>query len=138
MEEKKGKYWIKAWKGRLGPLQTEMMHLIFRYGKKGVPVRDIFEIMYERQKLPRSSVYTVFDRLIRRGLLERRKVDEVYHYYPLIEKKDLGRFGSFNDKRYRRGTTSLISRLLKREIGGNPEEIERLQKLLDKEREKLK
>ena len=138
MEEKKGKYWIKAWKGRLGPLQTEIMHLIFRYGKKGVPVRDIFEIMYDRQKLPRSSVYTVFNRLIKRGLLERRKVDEVYQYYPLIEKKDLGKFGSFDDKRYKRGTTGLISRLLKREISNNPEEIERLQKLLDKEREKLK
>lgn len=138
MEEKKGKYWIKAWKGRLGPLQTEMMHLIFRYGKKGVPVRDIFEIMYERQKLPRSSVYTVFNRLIKRGLLERRKVDEVYQYYSLIEKKDLGKFGSFDDKRYKRGTTDLISRLLKREISGNPKEIERLQKLLDKEKERLK
>lgn len=54
------------------------------------------------------------------------------------EKKDLGKFGSFDERRYKQGTTDLISRLLRREISGNPEEIERLQKLLDKEREKLK
>jgi len=138
LEEKKGKHWIKAWKGRLGPLQTEIMHLIFRYGKKGVPVRDIFEIMYDRQKLPQSSVYTVLDRLIKRGLLERRRVDGIYQYYPLIQEKDLGKFGSFEEKRYKRGAMDLISRLLRREINSNPEEIERLQKLIDRERERLK
>jgi len=138
LKEKKGRHWIKSWKGRLGPLQTEIMHLIFRYGKKGISAGDIFTIMYEKQRLPRSSVYTVLNRLIKRGLLERRKVEGVYHYYALIQEKDLGKFGSFEDKIHTQGVTDLISRLLRREVSYNPEEIEKLEKLLAQEKKRLK
>ncbi len=138
MEEKERRHWVKAWKGRLGPLQVEIMHLIFGHGKNGTTAPDLFEIMYDRQKLPMSSVYTVLSRLIKRGVLERRKVDGVYHYYPLIQKRDLGKFGSFEDKRHKQTTIGLISRLLQRDIGHNSEEIEKLQKLLDQKREQLK
>ncbi|MBE0478790.1 BlaI/MecI/CopY family transcriptional regulator [Candidatus Aerophobetes bacterium] len=137
MKKKKSRRWVKSWKGRLGPLQTEMMHLIFRYGKDGIPAGDVFEILSEEQSLPKSSVYTVLNRLITRGILERKKVDGIYHYCPLIEEKDLGRFGSYEDKMYKKGTIDLISRLIQREIARNPEEIEKLQKLLDEERSKL-
>lgn len=138
MKQKKTKRWVKSWKGRLGPLQTEMMHLIFRYGKEGMPAGDIFEILSENQSLPKSSVYTVLNRLIKRGILERRKVDGIYHYCPLIEEKELGRFGSYEDKTYNKSALDLIARLIKREIAQDPHEIERLQKLLDEERSNLK
>ncbi len=138
MKKRKGKYWTKSWRGRLGPLQVEIMHLIFRYGKDGMSARDIFEIMYEKQKLPNSSVYTVLNRLIKRGLLERKKFNSIYRYYPLIEEKSLDKFGYFEDKVYKKGAEDIISRLLQKSIANNLEEIERLQKLLDQEREKLK
>ena len=136
MKEKRS--WIKSWKGRLGPLQAEIMHLIFRYGKEGISAGDIFAIMYDERRLPRSSVYTVLSRLIKRGLLERKKVEGIYKYYPLIEEKDLSRFGSFEDRIHKKGVVDLISPLLRREISRNPEEIERLEKLLAQERERLK
>lgn len=138
MEEKKRKHWIKSWKGRLGPLQTEIMHLIFRYGKDGMSAGDIYELTYDEQKLPKSSIYTVLSRLIKRGLLGRKKVNGIYHYYPLIREKELGRFGSFNDKVYKKGALDLVSRLLRREIANHPEEIKELQRLLDQERKRLK
>ncbi len=101
-------------------------------------VRDIFEIMYEKQKLPVASVYTVLGRLIKRGLVERRQVDRIFHYHPLIQKKDLGRFGVIKDDRYRPRETSLISRLVREEISSDPKELERLQKILDQERKRLR
>ena len=134
----KRKSWITSWKGRIGPLQAEIMHLIFRYGKNGILVKDIFEIIYDKQKLPRSSVYTVLNRLIKKGLLERKKVNGIYQYYPLIQEKDLGRFGSFEDKRYPKGANDLISRLIQKEIANDFTQIEKLQKLLDQERKRLK
>ena len=137
MEEKKGRHWVKAWKGRLGPLQIEIMHLVFGHRKNGTTARDVFEIMYDRQKLPMSSVYTVLSRLIKRGVLERKKVDEVYHYYSLIQKRDLSKFGSFEEKRYRQGTIDLISSLIRREIANDPAEIDKLQKFLDQERKRI-
>ena len=134
----KRKSWITSWKGRIGPLQAEIMDLIFRYGKNGIQVKDVFEIIYDKQKLPRSSVYTVLNRLIKRGLLERKKVNGIYQYYPLIQEKDLGRFGSFEDKRNLKGANDLISRLIQKEIANDFTQIEKLQKLLDQERKRLK
>lgn len=135
-EKTGGKRPVKSWKGRIGPLQTEMMHLIFRYGKDGISATDIFELLYEDERIPRSSVYTVLNRLIKRGLLARKKVDGIYHYYPLIEEKDLGKFGSFDDKIYKMSTVELIARLIRREIATNPEEIEKLQKILEEEKKR--
>ena len=129
---------IRSWKGRVGPLQAEIMHLIFRYGENGMVAGDIFEIMYEKQKLPRSSVYTVLNRLIRRGLLGRKKVSGVYRYYPCVKEEDFGQFGYFEDRVTVRGVPDLVTRLIRRDIAGKIQEIEALQKLLDEERERLK
>ena len=135
--KKKGQN-IRSWKGRVGPLQAEIMYLIFRYGDNGMLAGDIFEIMYEKQKLPKSSVYTVLNRLIRRDLLGRKKVNGVFRYYPRIKEKDIGQFGYFEEKVPTRGVADLVSRLIRREITTNPGEIDRLQKLLDEERKRLK
>jgi len=137
VKQRKEVHWIRSWKGRLGPLQAEIMDVIFTYGKDGISVGDLFEIVYDEKKLPRSSVYTVLNRLMKRGLLERKKVDGVYHYYPFINEEDLGRFGSFQEKGHRKGTLELISRLLKQELANSPEEIEKLQQILEAERKKL-
>lgn len=138
MVRKTAKHWVPGWKGRLGPLQSEIMELILSAGKEGVPARFIFEVMYERQKLPMASVYTVLNRLIKRGLLKREKIDEIYHYRPLIKKKELGRFGSFDDKRHERGTKELVSFLLRQGNDYTMEEIEELERILEKEKQKLR
>ena len=137
MKEHKKAHWIRSWKGRLGPLQAEIMDVIFTYGRNGICVGDLFEIVYDEKKLPRSSVYTVLNRLMNRGLLERKKVEGIYHYYPLIEEKDLGRFGSFQEKGYRKARLELISRLLKQELANSPQEIGKFQEILEAERKRL-
>ena len=135
---KKKRKLIKSWKGRLGPLQTEIMHLIFRYGRKGISAVDIFETLFDEQRLPRSSIYTVLSRLIKRGLLVRKKVEGMYLYYPLIEEKDLNKYGSFQDNIEKQSIANLVARLIRRGVDYTPEEIEKLEKLLAKEKERLK
>lgn len=138
MKEKKKRHWIRSWRGRLGPLQMEIMHLIFRYGKDGISAGDVYEIIQDEQKLPKSSIYTVLNRLIKRNLLGRKKVNGIYQYYPLIQEKELNKFGSYEDRIGKKGAIDLIARLLQREIANNPEEIETLQKILDQEKERWK
>jgi predicted transcriptional regulator len=76
----------------LGDLEAEIMELIWgRPTNQGTPVRDVFEILYERRlnastaerrRIAYTTVMNTMTRLARKNLLHAEKRDQAYIYYP--------------------------------------------------------
>jgi predicted transcriptional regulator len=76
----------------LGDLEAEVMELIWsRPPDQGTPVRDVFEILYERRlnapveerrRIAYTTVMNTMTRLARKNLLRAEKQDQAYIYYP--------------------------------------------------------
>jgi predicted transcriptional regulator len=97
----------KAALSELGPLEREVMDLIWRRPEKsGVSVRDIHLAFEER--LAYTTLMTTLDRLHKKGLLDRRKEGRAYFYSPRFSPDDFER-GVARD---------LINKLLGRGLDG--------------------
>jgi predicted transcriptional regulator len=97
----------KAASPELGPLEREVMELVWRrHEKSGVSVRDIHLAFEER--LAYTTLMTTLDRLHKKGLLDRRKEGRAYFYSP-----------RFSPDEFERGVArDLINRLLGRGSDG--------------------
>lgn len=90
----------------LGPLEREVMELVWQRGEASV--RDIHLAVGER--LAYTTLMTTLDRLHKKGLLERRKSGRAFCYAPCLSSAE-----------WERG---LISRALDRLLGRGPEGVE--------------
>ena len=97
----------KAAPPELGPLEREVMELVWRRPEKsGVSVRDIHLAFEER--LAYTTLMTTLDRLHKKGLLDRRKEGRAYFYSP-----------RFSPDEFERGVArNLINKLLGRGSDG--------------------
>ncbi len=75
----------------LGPLEREVMEIIWRWRKsKGeVSVRDIY-LAFD-QRLAYTTLMTTLDRLPKKGLLERRKDGRAFRYAPCLSPQEFER-----------------------------------------------
>jgi predicted transcriptional regulator len=68
----------------LGPLETEVMEIVWRRGRSNV--RDV------AQELPRSLAYTTvmttLDRLFKKRLLDREKADRAFFYHAALTREE--------------------------------------------------
>lgn len=66
----------------LGDLEAEIMELIWaRPIEQGTPVREVFEILYERRRIAYTTVMNTMARLARKHFLRVHKKDQAYIYY---------------------------------------------------------
>lgn len=73
----------------LGPLEREVMEIIWRWRKREVSVRDIYLAFKER--LAYTTLMTTLDRLHKKGLLERRKDGRAFRYSPRLSPQEFER-----------------------------------------------
>jgi len=73
----------------LGPLEREVMEIIWRWPKREVSVRDIYLAFKER--LAYTTLMTTLDRLHKKGLLERRKDGRAFRYSPRLSPQEFER-----------------------------------------------
>jgi predicted transcriptional regulator len=73
----------------LGPLEREVMEIIWRWRKSEVSVRDIYLAFEER--LAYTTLMTTLDRLHKKGLLERRKDGRAFLYSPRLSPQEFER-----------------------------------------------
>jgi predicted transcriptional regulator len=97
----------KAAPSELGPLEREVMELVWRRPEKSeVSVRDIHLAFEER--LAYTTLMTTLDRLHKKGMLDRRKEGRAYFYSP-----------RFSPDEFERGVArELINKLLGRGSDG--------------------
>lgn len=67
----------------LGPLEINVMEILWEHGEGSV--RDVIQHMEKR--LAYTTVMTTLDRLFKKGLLQRRKLDRAFLYSPRFSRK---------------------------------------------------
>ena len=68
----------------LGPLQVDILALVWEGGPKGVTVRDIYEQLRAERVIAYTTVMTVLGSLTRKGLLACDSSATAYRYRPAI------------------------------------------------------
>lgn len=68
----------------LGQLELEVLKIF--WNKQGGTVPQIAEVLAEQKSYARTTILTVIQRLHKKGFLERKKEDGVFHYYPTQKK----------------------------------------------------
>jgi predicted transcriptional regulator len=73
----------------LGDLEAEIMELIWAQPpEKGIAVRDIFELLYQRRRIAYTTVMSTMARLAKKQLLRVKKNEQTYIYYPTCTEQE--------------------------------------------------
>ncbi len=127
----------KAGLGRvLGDLERAVMDVLWKKGE--VTGRDVLEEIVKERTLAFTTVLTVMDRLLKKGLIRRRKRDGVFVYAPSISRDD---FVKQVSEEVLQGiiaisASSAASSFVDMLYKTSPEEMDRLSALID-ERKKV-
>lgn len=70
--------------GLLGPLEISVMEVLWSRGKSNV--REVVDNL--ERTLAYTTVMTTLDRLFKKGLLERQKLERAYIYSPALTRKE--------------------------------------------------
>jgi len=69
----------------LGDLEAEIMEFIWSHpSENGIPVREVFEVLYDRRRIAYTTVMSTMGRLAKKKLLRAEKRDQAYLYYPVF------------------------------------------------------
>jgi predicted transcriptional regulator len=68
----------------LGPVETEIMELVWDMGEASV--RDIYQVLLSRRQIAYTTVMTILGNLVTKGVLVRRQHGRAYRYSPIVSK----------------------------------------------------
>lgn len=68
----------------LGPLETEVMYLVWDLGE--VTVRGVYQALLSRREIAYTTVMTIMSNLARKRVLNRRRQGRAYLYVPVLTK----------------------------------------------------
>lgn len=71
------------------PLELECLKALWSLGAANV--KDVREALTERRNLAYTTVMTVLDRLVKKGVVDRRKEGRSFVYLPLTQRDELRR-----------------------------------------------
>ncbi len=71
------------------PLELECLKALWSLGSANV--KDVREVLTERRNLAYTTVMTVLDRLVKKGVVDRRKEGRSFVYLPLTQREELRR-----------------------------------------------
>jgi predicted transcriptional regulator len=74
-------------KNTLGPLELEIMEMIWRSNK--TTVRSILQQIRKRKPVAYTTIMTVMNNLYKKGFLKRIKIKKAYYYSPVVDKNYL-------------------------------------------------
>lgn len=69
----------------LGELESDVMEIIWQ-SSSSISVRDITEILQEKRKIAYTTVMTIMNRLVDKGLLSRKQDGRAYLYKGTVSK----------------------------------------------------
>jgi len=118
----------------LGDLEKSVMDVLWEKGE--ATGRQVFEEIGKRRPLAFTTILTVMDRLLKKGLIKRIKKGRLFVYAPSMSKED---FVARVSREVLQGifsisASSAASSFVDILYKTNPEEIERLSRLIEEKR----
>jgi len=118
--------------GSLTGPQLKIVEIIWRYGKTGATVAEIWQALSAHRAVARTTVLTTVIRLEQRGWLQRMEGVHGLHFVALRGKEEATSqiAGRFVEEMFGGSAAELVKSLLgSQQI--TPEEVHRLRKILD-------
>ncbi|MGI6435253.1 MAG: BlaI/MecI/CopY family transcriptional regulator [Syntrophomonadaceae bacterium] len=122
---------------KISDAEWEVMKLAWK--KSPISSEEIISSLSAKMNCSNQTIKTFINRLLKKGALGYQKSGRSYSYYPLISEKECIRAesSSFLEKVYDGAVGLLFSNFIEAE-SLSEEEIERLQKLLDKKKQQVR
>jgi BlaI family transcriptional regulator, penicillinase repressor len=112
--------------------EYDIMRVLWKQGERSV--REVHEILKEPQGWALTTVRTMMDRMVRKGLLGKTDSHGVFIYRPLISRPEgMTKMIQYFADRILETDTQTVVAMFSNTKGLTAEEIEELQKLLDEE-----
>ncbi|MEW6456708.1 MAG: BlaI/MecI/CopY family transcriptional regulator [Acidobacteriota bacterium] len=78
----------------LGKLEKSILETLWE--RDGICGREIYQKISKNKEIAYTTVLTVLDRMVKKGIVDRKKVDNIYLYYPSMKKEEFERFVTSN------------------------------------------
>lgn len=139
-----GKYTAKNFRiskdglGRiLGSLEREVMEALWALGS--ATGKEVLEEITRKRKVAKTTVFTVLERLVKKGLVRKTRGESVYLFEPLLSERELA--GEVS-KEVLKGvfdlwSTSTMASFVDLVAEEDPEELERLSRLISSKKKEL-
>ncbi len=117
--------------------EFDLLRILWKSGK--LSVREVHNQIVENYSWAYSTTKTMMERMVKKGLLDRKQFHGIYLYSPLISRpKGFVRLIQFiSDRVLELDHCALVS-LFSRSKALTPEEIEELSQILNEEKDKAK
>ena len=128
--------WLKSTKGApftgIGPLEADILAIVWE--RERVTVRDVYEPMREQRQIAYTTVMTVMNNLVKKGLLTQDRTGIAYVYTPAITGDEVAStvLDSVVQKLFCGRANLALSHLLGMERNLDSEQAEELRKYAEK------
>ncbi len=124
--------------GKLTPVEWEIMDSVWRIGASP-SVRDVLEHAYPEGEKAYTTVQTIMNTLVKKGLLKTRKIGLVNFYTPVKTRNEIVRSEMKNMvSRVFNGSVPALANYLIDSEDLSLEEIQKIRELLNKREQQLK
>lgn len=122
--------WLRSTKGApftgIGSLEADILAIVWEHER--TTVREVYETLRERRQIAYTTVMTVMNNLVKKGLLAQDKSNIAYVYTPAIPGREVAHIvlDSVVDRLLRGRVNVAVSHLLGLERDLTPEELEQM------------
>ncbi|NLG65425.1 MAG: BlaI/MecI/CopY family transcriptional regulator [Actinobacteria bacterium] len=131
--EQSGLKWLRGTKGApftgIGSLEADILAVI--WDLEAARVRDVYEVLRQRRSIAYTTVMTVMNNLVKKGLLAQDRSSIAYKYTPAISGRDvaLAVLDSVVSRLLAKQRNVAVSHLLGLSRDLTPEELDQLRSL---------
>ena len=128
----------KGLKKFLGELEEKILNVLWE-GKK-LTGREVFEKVSKEKKVAYTTVLTVLQRMVKKGLVDKKKKDEIYLYSATLDKEE---FTKYIYERVLKGVldfseSATIAFLIDILSDYDPKTLEQLSSIIEKKKKELR
>ena len=130
-------YGRKDKEGVLGHLEREVMEALWATG--GASGKEVYDEIRKRRAIALTTVLTVIERLVKKGLVKKERGETVYLFSPALTKEEFARKVSGDVLRgiLEISTSSASASFVDMLADTDPKELERLSELIEKKKKEI-
>ena len=121
----------------LGHLEREVMEALWATG--GASGKEVYDEIRKRRAIALTTVLTVIERLVKKGLVKKERGEAVYLFSPALTKEEFARKVSGDILRgiLEISTSSASASFVDMLADTDPKELERLSELIEKKKKEI-